>query len=135
MRRSEIDHSDGFHGRPEPDMGAVGQLERGQGLLSDVRIGQTLTDPEWDRFVEATPGGTYQQTSMWAQVKSMAGWRPVRIGLPADDAILAGCQVLVRRVSRLGTIGYVPHGPLVADGGGAALFAVLDAVLELARQE
>lgn len=135
MRRSEIDHSSGFRGRSEPDMDAVGQLERGQALLSDVRIGQTLADPGWDRFVEATPGGTYQQTSMWAQVKSMAGWRPVRIGLSADDAILAGCQVLVRRVSRLGAIGYVPHGPLVANGDGAALFAVLDAVLELARQE
>jgi lipid II:glycine glycyltransferase (peptidoglycan interpeptide bridge formation enzyme) len=135
MRRSEIDHSNGFHGRPEPNTGAVGQLGRGKGLLSDVRIGQTLTDPEWDRFVEATPGGTYQQTSMWAQVKSMAGWRPVRIGLSADGAIVAGCQVLVRRVARLGALGYVPHGPLVADGGGAALFAVLDAVLELARQE
>ncbi len=104
-------------------------------MLPDVRIGQTLADAEWDRFVEATPGGTYQQTSMWAQVKSMAGWRPVRIGLPADDAVLAGCQVLVRRVSRLGAIGYVPRGPLVANGDGATLLAVLDAVLELARQE
>jgi lipid II:glycine glycyltransferase (peptidoglycan interpeptide bridge formation enzyme) len=104
-------------------------------LLSDVHVAQTLDDPEWDRFVEATPGGTYQQTSMWAQVKSLAGWRPVRIGLSGDGAVAAGCQVFVRRVARLRAIGYVPYGPLVAGGDGAAIGAVLDAVRELAREE
>jgi lipid II:glycine glycyltransferase (peptidoglycan interpeptide bridge formation enzyme) len=107
----------------------------GQALRSDVHVGHTLADPEWDRFVEATPGGTYQQSSMWAQVKSVAGWRPVRIRLARDGAVVAGCQVLVRRVARFGAVGYVPYGPLVADGDGAALSAVLDAVQDLVRQE
>jgi agmatine deiminase len=104
-------------------------------LPSQVHVGQTLADPDWDRFVEATPGGTYQQTSMWAQVKSVAGWRPVRIGLACDGAVVAGCQVLVRRLRRLGAIGYVSYGPLVAEGDGAVLPAVLDAVQELVREE
>jgi len=85
--------------------------------------------------VEATPGGTYQQTGMWAQVKSVAAWRPVRIRLSRAGAVVAGCQVLVRRVARFGAVGYIPYGPLVADGDGATLCAVLDAVQELARQE
>jgi len=104
-------------------------------LPSDVHIGQALADPEWDRFVEATPGGTYQQTSMWAQVKSGAGWRPIRIELSGDGAIAAGCQVLVRRVARLGAVGYVSRGPLVADGDRATLYAVLDALQQLARRK
>ena len=103
--------------------------------MSDVHTGQVLADPAWDRFVEATPGGTYQQTSMWAQVKSVAGWRPVRIGLSGDGAVAAGCQVLVRRVARFGAVGYVSRGPLVADGDGATLDAMLDALQELVREE
>jgi lipid II:glycine glycyltransferase (peptidoglycan interpeptide bridge formation enzyme) len=107
----------------------------GQASPPDVHVGHTLTDAEWDRFVEATPGGTYQQTSMWAQVKSVAGWRPVRIALSGDSTVVAGCQVLVRRVPALGAIGYVSHGPLVAGGNGAALSAVLDVVQELVLAE
>lgn len=92
-------------------------------------------DPEWDRFVEAAPGGTYQQTSMWAQVKSVAGWRPVRIALCAGGVLVAGCQVLIRQVPPLGAVGYISRGPLVAEGGGTALAMVLDALQGLARGE
>ncbi len=134
VTRDAAEHRSG-RCQPEPDAGVSGRLERGQALRSGVHVGQTLADPEWDRFVEATPGGTYQQTSMWAQVKSVAGWRPVRIGLSCDGAVVAGCQVLVRRVARFGAVGYVPYGPLVADGDGAALSAVLDAVQDLVREE
>jgi hypothetical protein len=45
-------------------------------MPSDVHVGQELADPAWDSFVETTRGGTYQQTSMWAEVKSLTGWRP-----------------------------------------------------------
>jgi lipid II:glycine glycyltransferase (peptidoglycan interpeptide bridge formation enzyme) len=102
---------------------------------SQLYVGRELADPEWDKFVEAAPGGTYQQSSMWAQVKSMAGWRPARIRLCADGAVVAGCQVLVRQVARLGSVGYVPYGPLVPEHDDAALSAVLDALQQLTRQE
>jgi lipid II:glycine glycyltransferase (peptidoglycan interpeptide bridge formation enzyme) len=104
-------------------------------LPSDVRVARTLADPDWDRFVEATPGGTYPQTSMWAQVKRAAGWRPVRITLGADGAVVGGCQILVRRAARLGGIAYVPYGPLVTETGTGALHAVLDALQHCVREE
>jgi lipid II:glycine glycyltransferase (peptidoglycan interpeptide bridge formation enzyme) len=104
-------------------------------LPPDVHIGRELTDPEWDKFVEGAPGGTYQQTSMWAQVKSVAGWRPIRIWLDRDGDVAAGCQLLIRRVARFGSVAYVPRGPLVADSDGATLSAVLDAVQQLVRRE
>jgi lipid II:glycine glycyltransferase (peptidoglycan interpeptide bridge formation enzyme) len=104
-------------------------------LLSDVRVARTLADPDWDRFVEGAPGGTYQQTSMWAQVKRAAGWRPVRITLGADGAVVGGCQILVRRAGRLGGIAYVPYGPLVTETGTGALHAVLDALQHCVREE
>ena len=114
--------------------GKVGAVAIVEEKAPDVHVGHTLADPEWDRFVEDKRGGTYQQSSMWAQVKSVAGWRPVRIGCPRDGAVVAGCQVLVRRVARFGAVGYVPYGPLVANGDGAALSAVLDAVQDLVRR-
>lgn len=104
-------------------------------MPSDVHIDRKLVDPAWDRFVEKAPGGTYQQTSMWAEVKALANWRPLRIALSRDGVIIAGCQLLVRHVARLGAVAYVSHGPLVASGDTAALAAVLDTVQGLIRQE
>ena len=104
-------------------------------MPSDVHVGQELADPAWDSFVEATRGGTYQQTSMWAEVKSPSGWRPIRIALFRDDAVIAGCQILVRRVARVGAVAYVPYGPLVTDDDTDALSAVLDVLQTLVRQE
>jgi hypothetical protein len=72
--------------------------------LPSVHIDRELASPAWVRFVATAPGGTYLQTSMWAQVKSLAEWRPVRIALSRDGAMVAGCQVLVRRVAWLGTV-------------------------------
>jgi lipid II:glycine glycyltransferase (peptidoglycan interpeptide bridge formation enzyme) len=83
--------------------------------------------------VATAPGGTYQQTSMWAQVKSLAEWRPVRITLSRDGAVVAGCQVLVRRVAWFGPVAYVPYGPLAADGDAATVSAMLDALQQLVR--
>ena len=101
-----------------------------------VHIDRELASPAWDRFVATAPGGTYQQTSMWARVKSLAGWRPVRITLSRDGAVAAGCQVLVRQVARLGAVAYVPYGPLVADDSDtAAVTTMLDALQQLVRQE
>ena len=104
-------------------------------MRSDLHVSRELVDPAWDEFVETTPGGTYQQTSMWAQVKSLVDWRPIRVVLSRDGVIVAGCQALLRPVARLGRIAYVPHGPLVADGDTATLTAVLDAPEELVNQE
>ena len=104
-------------------------------FLPAVHIDRELASPAWDRFVATAPGGTYQQTSRWAQVKSLAGWRPVRITLSRDGAVVAGCQVLVRRVAWLGTVAYVPYGPLVADGDMPAVSTMLDALQQLVRQE
>jgi lipid II:glycine glycyltransferase (peptidoglycan interpeptide bridge formation enzyme) len=72
---------------------------------------------------------------MWAEVKSPAGWRPIRIALSRDGAVIAGCQTLVRRVAGWGAVAYVPYGPLVTNGDTAALSAVLDALQGLVRQE
>jgi peptidoglycan pentaglycine glycine transferase (the first glycine) len=100
-----------------------------------VRVSRELSDPDWDRFVEATQGGTYQQSSMWAQVKSTVGWRPIRFTLSRDSRTVAGCQALVRSFARLGAVGFVPYGPLVAHDNPDAIQAVLSTVQRMVKEE
>ena len=74
-------------------------------------------DPAWDRFLEQTPLGQFQQASFWAAAKAAEGWAPVRVVITADGVIVAGFQILVR--SALGgrvRVGYVSKGPVVAPG-------------------
>lgn len=71
---------------------------------------------EWDRLVESTDGGDVVQLPVWAQVRRQAGFRPAYVLARDAGRIVGGAQVLLRRVRGLGTIGYVPYGPLVGAG-------------------
>jgi lipid II:glycine glycyltransferase (peptidoglycan interpeptide bridge formation enzyme) len=73
----------------------------------------TPTDPQWDAFVERA-GGHLLQTTAWGALKSAFGWRAERVALAgASGQIESGAQVLYRPLPlRLGTIAYVPRGPV-----------------------
>ncbi|MGH2542778.1 MAG: lipid II:glycine glycyltransferase FemX, partial [Ardenticatenaceae bacterium] len=94
-----------------------------------------VPDLEWDAFLEATPGGTYHQSSIWAQVKAVMGWDSARLVLRQEGRIIAGCQLLLRTLPLAGAIAYVPRGPVVADRDAHALDATLTALEGLAEQE
>jgi peptidoglycan pentaglycine glycine transferase (the first glycine) len=109
-------------------------------LLQDIApyalgVSRELSDPGWDRFVETTRGGTYQQSSMWARVKATVDWRCVRLTLRRDGEIVAGCQVLVRSFARVGAIAYVSRGPLVASDHPDALPTMLKVLQQLVNDE
>ncbi|MEB2288406.1 MAG: peptidoglycan bridge formation glycyltransferase FemA/FemB family protein [Anaerolineae bacterium] len=86
----------------------------------------------WDAFVAAHPRAHLLQLSAWGALKAAFGWTPARVAL-ADDAgtLVAGAQMLLRPLPlRLGTLAYIPAGPLLdwADTAQArALFNALDA--------
>ena len=61
-----------------------------------VEIRRKLPDSDWDQFLRATHGGTYQQSSVWAIVKAKVGWRAVRLVLYDEHKVAGGCQLLVR---------------------------------------
>lgn len=75
---------------------------------------------EWDAFASA-PGGAGNcgeahllQTAAWAQLKCSFGWRVRRVALRSAGRIVAGAQILVRRLPlAIGSIAYLPKGPLV----------------------
>ena len=90
---------------------------------------QDFSDADWDAFVMSIPGGLYQQSTPWARVKERAGWSATRVALGTGGRVVAGAQLLVRRLPIFGGIGYVPNGPLVPPGDEASARAVLDALL------
>ena len=85
----------------------------------------------WDELVAATPGGHVLQSWAWGELKARFGWCVQRV---AVDGALA--QVLFRSLpGGLGTIAYVPKGPLVDYGDAVTFRALLDAIRPLARKE
>ena len=99
----------------------------------DIRLSDEAEDPAWDAFLAGTPGGDHAQTSLWAQVKALLGWRAARVVVTRGARIVAGAQLLLRPLPFAGAIGYVPRGPLVASDDPALTHLVLDALRRLTR--
>ncbi|HLU09789.1 MAG TPA: peptidoglycan bridge formation glycyltransferase FemA/FemB family protein, partial [Oceanobacillus sp.] len=73
----------------------------------------TPTAQQWDAFVTAHPRAHILQLSTWAGQKRPYGWESARVALAENDQIVAGAQILFRRLPfRLGTMAYLPMGPL-----------------------
>lgn len=89
----------------------------------------------WDAFVEAR-GGHILQTSRWGALKRAFGWQDALVAFGRGDDIAAGALVLTRRLPlRLGTIAYVPRGPIVDWEDEAATGALLAALADHARRQ
>jgi lipid II:glycine glycyltransferase (peptidoglycan interpeptide bridge formation enzyme) len=85
----------------------------------------------WDESVADTPGGHLLQSWAWGELKACFGWRVQRVAAP--DAL---AQVLFRSLpGGMGTIAYVPKGPLVDFADAASTRALLDAIRPLAREQ
>jgi lipid II:glycine glycyltransferase (peptidoglycan interpeptide bridge formation enzyme) len=85
----------------------------------------------WDSFL-AAHGGHLLQTSLWGRLKRAFGWQDTIVALAGPDgSIQAGALVLFRRLPLgLGTLAYVPRGPVVGwdnPAAAPALIAALDA--------
>jgi peptidoglycan pentaglycine glycine transferase (the first glycine) len=79
-------------------------------LLPDTAIERD----RWDRFVSGWPTFGLLQSSAWGIFKERLGWSVLRIVAEDGERIVGGAQVLVRRLPvGLGSIAYVPRGPLV----------------------
>jgi len=72
-------------------------------------------DEKWDAFVALRKQGHLLQTTRWSELKSRFGWSAERVALSTrSGAIVAGAQILYRRLPyNLGTLAYVPKGPVV----------------------
>jgi lipid II:glycine glycyltransferase (peptidoglycan interpeptide bridge formation enzyme) len=89
---------------------------------------------EWDTFVAAQRDGNILQTSAWGELKARFGWQAARVGISDSARLAAGAQVLFRQLPlRVGTLAYIPRGPLVDWNDAPLVQALLDALDHLCR--
>lgn len=84
--------------------------------MMDIEIKEYLDQGErfaWDAFVNGTPGSDVSQLSSWARVRQMAGFEPVYLLARDQGELIGGAQVLVRRLPVVGSLAYVPFGPIL----------------------
>jgi peptidoglycan pentaglycine glycine transferase (the first glycine) len=82
--------------------------------VNGVRFVSSVAGDVWDTFVAVQPDAHVLQTSAWGALKARFGWTDERVGLAGEDGLVAGAQVLYRRLpAGLGHLAYVPKGPLV----------------------
>lgn len=99
----------------------------------DVKYSEVDNDPEWDSFVEATPGGHHVQTSCWGRIKMSLNWRPSRIKIMDGTEIIGGAQILLRSVPLIGSVGYVTKGPLLSKKDPEMARFIIDQIIQVFR--
>lgn len=71
---------------------------------------------QWGDFVSKHPRAHVLQLPAWGALKAAYGWQVVRVGLTPlqGDELVAGAQLLLRPLGRVGKLAYLPMGPLVS---------------------
>jgi hypothetical protein len=95
-------------------------------------VSRDLHDERWDQFLEASPLGQFQQSSLWARVKASESWECARLLVQRDGSLAGGAQLLFRS-SRFGKIGYISKGPALARESEILFPSMLEALHELCR--
>jgi len=72
-------------------------------------------DPEWDDFIARTPGGSFFQTSSFSRAYHELNWDVSRITLIDKDDIIAGVQILTRKIFHGKSIGRIINAPVFAE--------------------
>jgi lipid II:glycine glycyltransferase (peptidoglycan interpeptide bridge formation enzyme) len=95
-------------------------------VLSATAIPRLATSPSftfrdadaigWNAFLARTPGGSYQQTSLWGLAKLAVGYRTQRFVLEDGNAIIGGAQLLIRPLPLGLSVAYIPLGPILGSG-------------------
>ncbi len=89
----------------------------------------------WNRWVAAHPTGNLLQTSQWGSLKQGFGWEWDLVTLEDAGTPVAGAIVLYRALPlRIGTIAYVPRGPVVDWDNTAQVQALLARLYKAARK-
>jgi lipid II:glycine glycyltransferase (peptidoglycan interpeptide bridge formation enzyme) len=92
----------------------------------------------WDAFVAGHPAAHPLQLRAWGALKREFGWEDARVGLRQEGKLVAGAQVLFKKLPRLGflplRIAYIPKGPLVDWRDAAQTEALFQALHRFCRR-
>jgi len=98
-------------------------------------VGRSHPHAAWNALVAGHPSGNLLQTTQWGQLKSEFGWEWDLVTVGGPEGVRAGAVVLYRRLPLgLGTIAYVPRGPLVDWTDKPLVDELLDCVHRTARR-
>ena len=84
------------------------------GRTFQIEWNEFAEDRAWDDFVLAQPDAHHEQTSLWGGVRATIGWAVSRVVLTERGSIIAGAQVQLQSVGRIGRWAYITFGPCVA---------------------
>ncbi len=68
----------------------------------------------WDQLVDITAGSDVTQLTAWARLRGRVGYAPLYLLAFQAGELVGGAQILHRRVPVLGSIGYLPYGPVIS---------------------
>ena len=91
--------------------------------VADLAFTTAPDQCEWEALVSSW-GGELLQSWAWGEFKERTGWKTSRVLCTRDAKPVAAAQWLRRQVPLLGSIAYIPRGPVTAPDE-SALAAVL----------
>ncbi len=103
---------------------ASGELDPGEGLV-------------WDRFVDTVDQSDVAQMHSWSRVRAAAGYSPEYVLIRSAGELVAGAQVLTRHLPVVGSIGYVPYGPVIGgllEDREATCMAICEGLIAIVAQ-
>lgn len=101
----------------------------------EIEKSSTFEDQSWDEFLARTEFGHHVQSSLWARVKAELGWKTQRIIIKDAGQIVAGAQILIRKLSPFISVGYVPKGPVCSLNHQEAFCLLLEELVNLSKSE
>jgi lipid II:glycine glycyltransferase (peptidoglycan interpeptide bridge formation enzyme) len=109
----------------------------GEEHMTELRAWRVTDPAAWNAFVEAAPYRAFPQLWEWGEVRSMGGWRPIRLAIgPTHDRPVAAAQLLLRRLPLIGWhLAYVPRGPIGELDDATVRDAFVAALRALGRAE
>jgi lipid II:glycine glycyltransferase (peptidoglycan interpeptide bridge formation enzyme) len=107
------------------------RLEQGTAV---AWISREAEDSCWDKFLQETPLGQFQQSAIWARAKATEGWGMLRVVVTLDEQIVGGFQILWRPTWR-GRMAYVSKGPVVLPGYPGLTEYAIELLRKLAAKE
>ena len=86
----------------------------------------------WDAMLRASPQGHLLQSWAWGEFKSRFGWRALRVAVEDGGELVAGAQILLRRLPYR-CLAYVPKGPCLDPSNEKHVDLLWTAVHRVAR--
>jgi len=97
-----------------------------------IVVSEEKENSAWDYFLSNAHNGHHEQTSLWGQVKEAYGWKPIRIIIYNNRDIVAGAQILYRKIKCLGSVGYLAKGPCIGSDNVELVNLIINAINDTA---